>query len=357
MGFNIVGIQQMGIGVEDVNVGFKWYRENFGMDIEIFNEKAVAEYMLHYTDNKPRERHAILALNMMGGGGFEIWQHTGKTPEKVGFDVKLGDVGINICKIKTPDALSSYDEMKSKGVKLITDITETPNGKKTFFVNDPYKNVFQFVEEKVVFSKGRTNNGGVYGAVIGVSDIDKSLKIYKDILGYDKVVFDKTNTFTDLHHIPGGEGKFRRVLLAHSKSRIGGFADLFGPTQIELIQTLDREPKNIYKDRIWGDPGFIHLCFDIVGFNDLRETCKEEGFSFTVDSTIQIDGGKSFDMGKAAGHFGYISDPDGIPIEFVETHKIPVIEKLGVFINLDKRGKHKKLPGWILNALRFKRVK
>jgi len=34
-------------------------------------------------------------------------------------------------------------------------------------------------------------------------------------------------------------------------------------------------------------------------------------------------------MGEASGHFAYVEDPDGTLIEFVETHKIPIIKKLG----------------------------
>ena len=59
---------------------WKWYRKHFSMDILMFDEEAVAELMLAHTDGKPRARHAILALNMEGGGGFEIWQHTDKKP-------------------------------------------------------------------------------------------------------------------------------------------------------------------------------------------------------------------------------------------------------------------------------------
>ena len=33
-------------------------------------------------------------------------------------------------------------------------------------------------------------------------------------------------------------------------------------------------------------------------------------------------------MGEAAGHFSYIQDPDGTLIEFVETHKVPILKKL-----------------------------
>jgi hypothetical protein len=62
-------------------------------------------------------------------------------------------------------------------------------------------------------------------------------------------------------------------------------------------------------------------------------------------------------MGEAAGHFAYIEDPDGTLIEFVESHKIPVIKKLGIFIDLRKRDPLKPLPDFMLKALGFGRVK
>ncbi len=42
----INGIQQLGVGVEDVHEAWKWYREHFSMDILMFDEEAVAELML-----------------------------------------------------------------------------------------------------------------------------------------------------------------------------------------------------------------------------------------------------------------------------------------------------------------------
>jgi hypothetical protein len=63
-------------------------------------------------------------------------------------------------------------------------------------------------------------------------------------------------------------------------------------------------------------------------------------------------------MGKAAGRFGYVEDPDGALIEFVETHKLPIVEKWGWYVDLKRRsGKGKSLPRWLLNCFRFNRVK
>ncbi len=87
----------------------------------------------------------------------------------------------------------------------------------------------------------------------------------------------------------------------------------------------------------------------------LKEECNDKGFPFTVDSSEKDP--NTFDMGEAAGHFSYIEDPDGTLIEFVETHKIPVIKKLGWYINMRKRDPKKNLPDWLVKMLRFNRFK
>ena len=71
----------MGIGVTDVHQAWNWYAKNFGMDIPVFEEAATAALMLPYTGGQPQDRHAILALNLQGGGGFEVWQYTSRTPQ------------------------------------------------------------------------------------------------------------------------------------------------------------------------------------------------------------------------------------------------------------------------------------
>jgi len=77
----------------------------------------------------------------------------------------------------------------------------------------------------------------------------------------------------------------------------------------------------------------------------------EAGYKFTVDSR------DSFDMGEAAGHFTYIEDPDGTLIEFVETHRVPIMKKIGWYLKLHDKRRRKPLPGWMVRSLRFNRVK
>lgn len=351
LNFIISGIQQIGIGVENVPEAWKWYRNAFGQDIRIFEDASTAQLMLPYTGGKPRERFAVLAINMNGGSGFEIWQYTQRKPQPANFQVQVGDLGIFACRIKTKDVEASYNEYKEKGYKLLSEIESDPNDIEFFFVEDPYGNIFQITRSTNWFYDDKHLTGGTNGVMIGVRDIDKSIEFYSSILGYNELVYDVKGTFPSFSGLPGGNHTFRRALLKTGSKRKGAFSQMFGSSKIELVQVLDRDPVKIFKDRLWGDLGFIHLCFDINGIADLRKHCENKGFPFTVDSS------NSFDMGEASGHFAYIEDPDGTLIEFVETHKIPILKKLGWYLDLTKRNPSKPLPYWLIRTLRFNRVR
>lgn len=345
------GIQQIGVGIPNVYEAWKWYRENFGMDIRVFDEAAEAGLMLPYTGGVPRKRHAVLAVNLQGGGGFEIWQYTERTPQPPEFEPQLGDYGIFIGKIKSKNVAETFDLFTQRRLNVLGKPTKDLNGKQHFYVKDPYGNIFEILEDDYWFKDEGKLTGGPFGAVVGVSDIDNARKVYSDILGYDVVSADKEDVFEDFMPLPGGDKKFRRVVLSRSVPMKGSFSRLFGPSTIELIQVIDRKARKIFENRLWGDLGFIHLCFDMRNMNALKELCEAKGFPFTVDSA------NSFDMGEAAGHFTYIEDPDGTLIEFVETHKVPLMKKLGWYMNLKNRPAEKNMPDWMIKAMRFNRYK
>ena len=55
----ISGIQQMGIGIPNVQEAFDWYRKTLKVDIKMFEEAAEAKLMLPYTANQPQSRHEL----------------------------------------------------------------------------------------------------------------------------------------------------------------------------------------------------------------------------------------------------------------------------------------------------------
>ncbi len=348
----ISGIQQLGIGVSDVHEAWTWYRKHLGVDIPIFEEKAEANLMLPYTGGRPHQRHAVLCVNGQGGGGLEIWQYTSRKPKAAATALQLGDLGIAIAKYKSRNLRASYDFLKNQDVEMLGNIQCDPAGKEHFYARDPYGNLIEITESGEWFHKNGYHSGGVYGTVIGVSDIDKALTVYRDILGYDEISYQSEGSFADFEQLPGGQGRFRRVLLKHSRPRKGSFSPLLGHTVIELVQSLDRPGRKIFENRYWGDLGYIHLCYDVRNLPALRDYCARKGHPFTVDSSTDRE---VFDMGEAAGNFAYIEDPDGTLIEFVEAYKIPIVKKLGWYLNLRKRKPEKPLPRWMLRALALNR--
>lgn len=346
--FNISGIQQVGVGTENFRRSWNWYIDMFGIDVKILEDDTVAERMLPYTGGKPQQRHACIAVNMQGGGGFEIWQYSKRKPVPCPFTISVGDLGIFAAKLNCRD-VKAFHEVASSKWKDCTAPETLPDGTPCFYMKDLYGNCFQIVQNKDVFIDDGKLTGGMAGVVIGVSDMDASVKFYSEVLGYDIVKCDVTGRFSEYDIMPEADRSYRRVILAAPK-RKGAFAGLFGASTIELVQALERKPRKIYEGRYWGDPGFIQVCFDISGMRELGKFCAEKGHPFTVDS---CPGDERFDMGDASGHFTYIEDPDGTLIEFVETHKVPIAKKLGWFIDMTKRDPEKALPKFLFRMMKL----
>ncbi|MDY5969328.1 MAG: VOC family protein [Bacteroidales bacterium] len=358
----ISGIQQVGVGCLNFKETWKWYIRMFQMDVRVLEDDTVAERMLPYTGNMPQKRHACIALNLQGGGGFEIWNYSERQPVPCAFEVQVGDLGIFAAKIKSRDVEALHAELERKknedaanGVLWeLGSIYQAPDGVKAFVVQDPWKNYFYVEERKDVYIEQHSLAGGITGAMVGCTDIDRSLALYHEVLGYDRVVYDKQGQFADLAGMKGGNQHYRRVKLACSKPRQGAFAPLLGESSLELVQPLDRTPRKIFEGRYWGDPGFIQICFDVTHMRALEQAFNEKGYHFTVDSCPQDE---HFDMGEASGHFTYIEDPDGTLIELVEAHKITLLKKPHLYINMLKRNRGKAFPKVFFRLMGLNRVK
>lgn len=344
--FMISGIQQIGVGTVDFRKSWDWYIEMFGIDVKILEDDTVAERMLPYTGGVPQKRHACIAVNLQGGGGFEIWQYSDRKPAPCPFKINVGDLGVFAAKLNCRDVKSFY-EFVSKKWEDCTPPEVLPDGTPCFYMKDLYGNCFQIVETKDVFIDQNKLTGGMAGAVIGVSDMEKSVRFYKEVLGYETILSDTICRFSQYDIMPGCDKEYRRVILK-APERKGAFSELFGGSTMELVQASDRTAKKIYEGRYWGDPGFIQVCFDVTNMDALGEFCRSKGHPFTVDSCPD---GQKFDMGDASGRFTYVEDPDGTLIEFVETHKVPIIKKLGWYIDMGKRNPEKKLPKFLFRMM------
>jgi len=347
----ISGIQQVGIGVTNADEAFQWYKNIFGFDIQVFADAAEAPFMTRYTGGSVQKRYAILALNLQGGGGLEIWQYTSRVSQPAKEAFVWGKPGILAIKIRCRNVPEFYSEAVSKNVKVINQPVKNTVGKLHFYLYDPYGNIFEIVEDDYWFTDGPGLTGGVLGVTIGVSDLEGANTFYKEILGLNETFYTEKTSISDWQGLPLSGTSYAKCLLnSQPGAQPGGFGKLLGSFEIELVQAVPPINGHLYENRYWGDLGFIHICFDIKGYEEHTETCSNSGYPLTIDSG-------SFNMGDAAGRFSYNEDPDGTLIEYVETYKVPILKKIGWFLNLRHRPAAKHLPNWMVKSLRFSRVK
>jgi catechol 2,3-dioxygenase-like lactoylglutathione lyase family enzyme len=341
MSSHLSGIQQIGIGVANAEQAMYLYKELFGLDVLIFDDQAEAHLMTQYTGKEIHSRRAILTMNLQGGGGFEIWQFKERNP-LLNLNNYYGAIGIFAAIIKSKDINKSWNRFNNRNDIKISDLEKDSYGQTYFWLTDSLKNNFKISEFNHWFQDLKKDTGGVVGSVIGVSDMEQSVAFYQNVLGLNTVIYDQTFS-------QNGE-QFRKVGLLKKAIGQGAFDALLGDVFIELVQA-EKPAKKIFQDRFWGDCGFIHLCFDVVCMDSLKENARKHGFNFSVDSE------NSFGMDNAAGRFCYIEDPDGTLIELVETHKVPIFKKLGLHLNLKGRKKGKPLPNFLIKLLALSKVK
>ena len=347
----INGIQHIGIAVNDMDKSLPYYRKFFGLDIPFFDSVAAAPLMISHTNGEVITKRASMVLNLQGGCAVEVIRPTSFEPSAPKHKQELGDLGIFISLVKCKNIQEMHRYCKNNGAQGLSELQKLPDGSETFMIQDLDSNWFQYEQSGNWFTENKHPSGGMAGCVIGVSNMEKSLELYSGILGYDKVIYDQVGNFDDWAHLPGGKSTFRRVKLTQSQQPGGGFARVAGQTYIELIERSDFEPTSLFKDRIWADNGIVHLGFDVIGMKELGQELASKGFSFTCDSNDALD------MGQTKVHCTYIDDPDKTWLELIEVYKVPIIEKWGIFLNVEKRDPDKPLPNAMLKALRFSRIK
>ncbi|WP_026706947.1 VOC family protein [Flavobacterium frigidarium] len=336
------GVQQIGIGVKNAEAAMHTYKHLFGMDVLIFDDDASANLMTQYTGGDIYKRRAILTMNLQGGGGLELWQFLDRKPADCNI-VQLGDLGIYAAIIKSVNLQQSYQRLSQINEIQVSDIVVSELTGNYFWVTDSNKNTFKIISSNDWFQTGNHDMGGIVGSVIGVSNIEKALHFYQEVLGIDLVLYDTEST-------ENGQ-LVRKLGISKKATGKGAFNKLLGDVVIELVQVKNRVPIKIYQDRFWGDCGFIHLCFDVLNMEALKRHAVNKGTDFSVDSS------NSFAMDHASGRFCYIEDPDGTLIELVETHKVPILKKIGWYLDLRKRNIEKPLPNWMIKMLAISKVK
>lgn len=139
---------------------------------------------------------------------------------------------------------------------------------------------------------------GVHHASITVSDIDKSIAFYRDVLGL-RLVYTVENS---------GEETSRNLGVREAKLKIAILRA--GKDTIELIQYVT--PKGKHNDRIPCDIGNMHVAFRVSDIYRVYSELRERGVRFNA-SPLEIREGP-----MKGWIWAYFSDPDGAQLELLE---------------------------------------
>ncbi|MCV7426796.1 VOC family protein [Mycobacterium montefiorense] len=131
--------------------------------------------------------------------------------------------------------------------------------------------------------------------VVGVTDMDRALVFYRDLLGMD-VVFES---------LISGE-PFDAVLHATRKQEGRVVGGLLGGLMIELL-SLGNERAGEQKPTHRGITGIHNVSLSVTELNDIHRRVVDAGYTPDQDP-FEIGGVRMF----------FVKDPDGTPVEFIE---------------------------------------
>ncbi|MCP4105685.1 MAG: VOC family protein [Desulfobacteraceae bacterium] len=352
----IHAIQHIGIGVLDHEKMWQFYRDVLGFDVPAAKAHSYAERM-HVLTEGVQKRKVVIALNLMGGAMVELFKFTSK-PVRPQPDIVWGDTGILSCFLKVMDIDKAYKTFKDNGVEIVVEpgpMTPAESmGWRQMIIRDPEGNLLSPTwtpDMKYALKPKGSNIGGISGVTIGVSDMEKSLEFYKNVLGYSHVLFDWEGTDSRLSKIPGAEKKMRRVLLSKPGGSTSFFKFYFNAGVIELVEVYGHKPTQTFAGRGWGDQGMMEICFDVDNIENIFEKSIQKGALSVVKPNTEV-----FTIGNdVAAYFSYIYDPDKLFVEFAETTQFKVFP--GFRYDLRKRKANKPLPSFLLKLSRFRREK
>ena len=153
---------------------------------------------------------------------------------------------------------------------------------------------------------------GVNYVGIGVSDMDRSLKFYGELLGFTEVMFDYTGSLPGMEKVTGKpETKARVVMLKNQNTGPLGLGMI---KLVHLLAPDKPEPCTVGDTTIWGDIGIAEVCFNV-------RPSVEKVFAQLMEKGLKVcvtPASSPFPPYDTVAHYAYLRDPDNGLLEFVD---------------------------------------
>jgi catechol 2,3-dioxygenase-like lactoylglutathione lyase family enzyme len=142
---------------------------------------------------------------------------------------------------------------------------------------------------------------GVHHTCITVSDLDRSVAFYRDVLGLELVMTEESER--------SGDDRSKGLGVAKAKVKLAVLRA--GTAQVELIEYVTAKGRP--NDRNNNDSGAMHIAFQVKDIDKAYEQMLEQGVRFT-SPPLTVPAGP-----MEGWRWTYLYDPDGVSLELLQT--------------------------------------
>lgn len=157
---------------------------------------------------------------------------------------------------------------------------------------------------------------GVHHGGIGVSDMERSLEFYREVLGFSELIADYSGDLPGMERVTGRPQTVARVAFLRNPR-----ASRLGPGMIKLVQLLPPDgPDPIPDGTCWGEVGVAEVCVHVQGADAVLERLVN---AHGCRQLMAIDVGPALPPREGEVAYAYIEEPNGGKIELIEFRPSP----------------------------------
>lgn len=150
---------------------------------------------------------------------------------------------------------------------------------------------------------------GVSYIGIGVSDMQKALAFYRDVLGFGQVVFDYTGAIPGSDDSPMRRDAEARVVMLRNQN-----VTPIAQGMIELVQLLPPSVPEAHRVEFeWGNIGIAEVCQDVKNIEEISKIMVDKGFNVVMPVLYAILSGEEV-------KYCYFRSPERVLVEMIEWH-------------------------------------
>jgi catechol 2,3-dioxygenase-like lactoylglutathione lyase family enzyme len=219
-------------------------------------------------------------------------------------EYEWGNIGIaEVCQdVRNIEEISKA--MVEKGFKIVMPVLYailSGEEVKYCYFRSPERVLVEFIEWHMYKEFGGTPTWNAINHIaIGVSEIEKSLAFYRDVLGFKEVIFDCANT-TAPPLVPGPAPGIHELLLANK----------YRDAWIELYQHMPPYKPGRTSPK-WGDIGLMEFAIHVSNIEKEYSRLQKKGVQFlSPPQTVEFSSSEEW-------KYAYLLEPDGLRLLIVE---------------------------------------